>query len=159
MLLLMLLQADSMVAVMFWRCSIAHIYAYVCAQPGVVTIAQPEEPEEEADCSEGGHCSADGVRRWAEQRGILSHQVRAIKFPMLFLEAFYSDVKTFGFFPPSEHNGCNSDANNAFFLVCLDLTSVLCMNTLLLCVVYKLEMSHAKYFSTVFTCNNILTTY
>lgn len=63
MLLLMLLQADSMSAVMFWRCRFAHIYAYVCAQPGVVTIAQPEEPEEEADCSEGGHCSADGVRR------------------------------------------------------------------------------------------------
>lgn len=62
MLLQMLLQADSMVAVMFWRCRFAHRHVYVCVRLGVVTIAQPEEPEEEADGSEGGHRSADGVR-------------------------------------------------------------------------------------------------
>lgn len=40
----------------------------VTLQTGMVSISQPEEPEKEADSSEGGHGPADGVRCRAERR-------------------------------------------------------------------------------------------
>ena len=51
----------------------------LCVWTGVVSIPQPEESEEEADGSEGGHSSADSVRCRAEQCWVLRHQVSILK--------------------------------------------------------------------------------
>ena len=57
-------------------CALTGLCINVCVSlTGVVSLPQPEESEEEADGSAGGHGAADGVRRGAEQRGVLRHQV------------------------------------------------------------------------------------